>query len=150
MGRTRLQLNAFGERVTEKALTDALLEVCRRHNWTIMNFHVAPLFANTVTGQGRGRHEWWVELKPMTAETPTGPIMAVELDAELQRMHGDYAAKRRGGAIEAPYVRLVMPGVFDQWMQQNNRWGGQDKMPRCRSDREIADPLAKIARFSAD
>lgn len=150
MGRTRLQLNAFGERLAEKTLTDVLLAVCRRHNWTIVNFHVAPLPANAVTGQGRGRHEWWVELRPMTAETPTGPIMAVELDAELQRAHDDYAARRRSGAIEAPFVRLVMPGVFDEWMQQNDRWGGQDKMPRCRSDRAIADPLARIARFSAD
>lgn len=150
MGRTRLQLNAFGERLAEKTLTDVLLAVCRRHNWTIVNFHVAPLPTNAVTGQGRGRHEWWVELRPMTAETPTGPIMAVELDAELQRAHDDYAARRRGGAIDAPFVRLVMPGVFDEWMQQNDRWGGQDKMPRCRSDRAIADPLARIARFSAD
>lgn len=150
MGRTGLQLNAFGERLTEKTLTDVLLAVCRRHNWTIVNFHVAPLLANAVTGQGRGRHEWWVELKPVTAETPTGPLMAVELDAELQKAHEDYAARRRGGGIEPPFVRLVMPGVFDEWMQANDRWGGQDKMPRCRGDRAIADPLARIARFSAD
>ncbi len=150
VGRTRLHLNAFGERVVEKELTDALLEVCRRHGWTITNFHVAPLFANSVTGQNRGRHEWWVELKPFTTETPTGPNMAVELDGELQRVNRAYAEKRKGGGLEAPFVRLVMPGVFAQWMQENGKPGGQNKMPRCRGDRQIADALAKIARFSAD
>jgi hypothetical protein len=40
-----------------------------------------------------------------------------------------------------------MPGVFEHWMRSASKWGGQNKMPRCRSDREIADPLAEITRF---
>ena len=40
-----------------------------------------------------------------------------------------------------------MPGVFEQWMKKNGRWGGQHKMPRCRSDRQVADQLAELARF---
>ncbi len=42
-GRTALQLNAFGERVIEKELTDALLAVCSPNGWIITNFHVAPM-----------------------------------------------------------------------------------------------------------
>jgi len=150
VGRTRLQLSAFGEHVIEKELTDALLAVCQRHGWTIANFHVAPRFVNLVTGQTRGRHEWWVELRPMTVETPTGPVMATELDLELQRLNEDYEAKRKGGGLDAPIVRLVMPGVFEQWMRASGKWGGQSKMPRCRSDRLVADELAQLAPFSTD
>jgi hypothetical protein len=150
VGRTNLQLSAFGEHVIEKDITDALLAVCRRNRWTIVNFHVAPLFAGSTTGRGRGRHEWWVELKPGTALTPTGPIMAVELDTELKRLNGDYQAKRNGGALDAPYVRLVMPGVFEQWMIHHDKWGGQNKMPRCRSDRVIADELGGALQFAKD
>lgn len=150
VGRTKLQLSAFAEHVIEKELTDALTKVCRQSNWTIVNFHVAPLFTNSLTGQQRGKHEWWVELKPGTVITPTGPALAVELDAELQHLSNDYAAKRKGGGLEAPVVRLVMPGVFEQWMRSQDKWGGQNKMPRCRSDREVADGLAQIARFTAD
>ncbi|HEY0946109.1 MAG TPA: GH3 auxin-responsive promoter family protein [Opitutaceae bacterium] len=150
VGRTKLQLSAFGEHVIEKELTDALLTVCQRHGWTIVNFHVAPLFVNSAAGVNRGRHEWWVELKPLTNETPTGPAMAAELDVELQRLNDDYEAKRKGGGLEPPTVRLVMPGVFEQWMRAKGKWGGQHKMPRCRSDREVADDLAQIARFSRD
>lgn len=149
VGALRLQLNAFGERMAERELTDALVELCRRHNWRIVNFHVAPLHTPTVTGQARGRHEWWVELKPFTAETPTGPLMAVELDDDLQRRHAGYEARRRSGTLEAPYVRLVMPGVFAQWMQETGA-DAAGTMPTCRGDREIADALARIARFSAD
>jgi hypothetical protein len=150
IGRTKLQLSAFGEHVLEKELTDALLAVCHRHGWTIINFHVAPIFANAATGRKRGQHEWWVELKVPTIETPTGPVMAPELDAELKRLNDDYEAKRKGGGLDPPVVRLVMPGVFEHWMRSASKWGGQNKMPRCRSDREIADPLAEITRFHTE
>lgn len=150
VGRTKLQLSAFGEHVIEKELTDALLAVCQRHGWQIVNFHVAPVFVSSLTGQKRGRHEWWLELKSGTAETPTGPVIAAQLDVELQRINEDYEAKRRGGGLETPVVRLVIPGVFEHWMRQKGKWGGQNKMPRCRSDREIADELAGLTRFTSD
>jgi hypothetical protein len=147
VGRTVLQLNAFGERVVEKEITDALLAVSQRHGWTIVNFHVAPVFANTLTGQMRGCHEWWIELKVPTIETPTANVMTPELDTEIRRHNSDYEVKRAGRAMEPPTVRLVMPGVFEQWMKQQGRWGGENKMPRCRSDRVIADQLAELSRF---
>jgi hypothetical protein len=150
VGRTKLQLSAFGEHVIEKEVTDALLAVCSRHQWTIVNFHVAPIFANTLTGQTRGRHEWWIELRPGTVATPIGPQIAAEIDAELQKLNDDYAAKRRGGGLDAPVVRLVMPGVFKHWLEFQGKWGGQHKMPRCRSDRVIADGLAQVTNFAVD
>jgi hypothetical protein len=150
VGRTKLQLGAFGERVIEKEITDALISVCLRHGWTIVNFHVAPLFVNTNTGQLRGRHEWWIELKPGTVTTPIGPQMAGALDTELRRLNPDYDAKRKTGGMDAPFVRLVMPGMFEHWLRYQDKWGGQHKMPRCRSDRLIADELAQITNFARD
>lgn len=149
-GRTTLRLDAFGEVVIEKELTDALVTVCRRRDWAIVNFHVAPLFAAQLTGQKSGRHEWWVELKPGTIATPTGPQMAMELDAELTRVNPDYAARRKTGVIDAPFVRLVMPGVFQHWLTFHGRWGGEHKLARCRRDRLIADQLAQVTNFARD
>jgi hypothetical protein len=151
VGRTRLQLNAFGERVIEKEVTDALVAVCQRHNWMTVNFHVAPLLStHSLTGQNRGRHEWWIELKPGTVETPTGTQMATELDAEIVRLNPDYAARRKTGAIEPPFVRLVMPGVFEHLLRFHGKWGGEHKTARCRSDRLFADELAQITNFARD
>ncbi len=151
VGRTALQLNAFGERVMEKEVTDALVAVCERHQWTIVNFHVAPLLATGGhTSQVRGRHEWWVELKPGTVVTPIGPQIAAELEAEVQRACPEYAAKRKAGVMDSPTVRLVMPGVFEHWLRYRQRWGGQNKLARCRSDRLLADELAQITNFARD
>jgi hypothetical protein len=150
VGRTQLRLNAFDENVLEKELTDSIVAVCQRHNWTITNFHVAPLFISSLTGQARGRHEWWIELQPGTNQTPTGPILAGHLDADLSSRCESYASKRARGPMEPPVVRLVMPGFFAHWLDYQKMWGGQKKMPRCRSDRLIADDLAAIACFNAD
>jgi hypothetical protein len=150
VGRTKLQLSAFAERVPEKDLTEALVAICQRNGWMTVNFHVAPLFANVLAQRNRDRHEWWVELKPGTAITPTGPQMAIELDAELQGRNPDYSAKRQSDLLEPPIVRLVMPGLFEHWMRHQGKWDAQNKMPRCRSDREIADQLAQIANFAKD
>jgi len=150
VGRTELSIRVAGERVIEKEITDALVTVCHRRAWTIADFHVAPLVATTLTGAVRGRHEWWIELRPGTTATPTGPQMANELDPELQRLNPGYAALRRTGAIEAPFVRLVMPGVFEHWLRYQGRWGGHNKTPRSRNDRLIADELAQITSFARD
>lgn len=146
VGRTRLQLSSFGEHVSERELTDVLLEVCGRNGWTAVNFHVAPLLSRAGP-LPRGGHEWWIELRPGTIKTPTGPLMAPELDAALGRRNADYAARRQSGGIEPPVVRLLMPGVFDQWAQAHTPHAGSSRLTRCRSDRLIADQLMGLAKF---
>lgn len=150
VGRTSLDLGAFGERVAEKEVTDALLAVCQRQAWSIANFHVAPLFAANLTGQKRGRHEWWIELRRGNLATPIGPQISAALDAELGRLNPDYAARRKAGVIEPPTVRLVMPGVFEHWLRFKGKWGGENKTPRCRNDRLVADELAQVTNFARD
>ncbi|MBA4136304.1 MAG: hypothetical protein C0518_03190 [Opitutus sp.] len=145
-GRTEFLLNSFGEQVTERELSDALIDVCVRNQWEAVHFHVAPYFTRKVP-RVQGCHEWWVELRPGTMRTPTGPLLAAELDAELGRRNRDYTARRANGALEAPVVRLVMPGVFTQWSELHPTFGGPGKLARCRNDRLMADQLAGIARF---
>jgi GH3 auxin-responsive promoter. len=149
LGRLPQLLDTFAERVSEKDLTDALVTVAQRHGWSITDFHVAPLVASTLTGRTHGCHEWWIELKPRTIETPTGPLLAGELDAELIAQNPAYAARRRGGAMTPPIVRLVMPGFFAHWMRHHQRVGDQHKLPRSRTDRLIADELSAMACFNA-
>ena len=144
VGRTRLQLSAFGEHVIEKELTDTLAAVCAASGRTVANFHVAPRFPSSVDGAERGRHEWWVELKPTEGRALNALALAAELDADLQRRNEDYEAKRKGGGLDSPLVQLTAPGTFELWMRRRGKWGGQSKMPRCRSDRAIADELAML------
>jgi len=145
-GRTRLRLANFGEQVTERELTDALLAVCARQDWTAVSFHVAPLFTRPPPAP-HGGHEWWIELRPGTVKTPTGPVLADALDAALAERNPQYAALRKSRAMEPPQVRLVMPGTFDQWAGTHRPGSDAGRMARCRPDREVADQLAALTRF---
>ncbi len=145
VGRTRLQLSLFGEYVSERELTESLFEVCARHSWVPVNFHVSPLMKETIPVP-RGGHEWWVELRPGTVQTPTGPRLAMDLDEALSRRNRDYAQRRATASIEPPMVRLVMPGIFEQWAAEYRPLSGGN-FPCCRPDRLISDQLTAITRF---
>lgn len=147
VGRTRMQLNLFGEQVRDRELNESLLEACSTNNWVPVNVHVAP----EITQAGPnpvGRHEWWVELRPGTVKTPTGPLLAKILDYSLSSRNPSYRTLRESGRLESPLVRLVMPGVIEHWAQrypQQSRGG----LPCCRPDRLIADQLLDLTRFHA-
>lgn len=146
-GRIRLQLSTFDEQVSERELNEALLDVCSRHDWVPVNFHVAP-YLSRAGPNSHGGHEWWIELRPGTVKTPTGPLLAAELDAFLVRCNPVYAELRQSATIEPPIVRLVMPGVFEQWAAKHPVQSGGG-LPCCRADRLIADQLTIITRFHA-
>ncbi len=147
IGRTGLYLNAFGEQVTERELLETMLAVCSRNGWQPVSFHVAPFQQRIAAGRNIQCHEWWLELHTHTRKTPTANVLGPEFDAELAMRNRDYAARRNDRTINSPQVRLVMPGVFAQWAAQQHKTASLSKMPRCRSDRLIADQLAALTRF---
>ncbi len=147
VGRTGLYLNPFGEQVTERELMDTMLAVCARNGWRVVNFHVAPYQQRIAAGQEVRCHEWWLELHTHTLRTPTANVLGPEFDAELATRNRDYALRRNERTIHSPQVRLVMPGVFEQWAGKHHKTAGASKMPRCHSTRLIADQLAALARF---
>jgi hypothetical protein len=144
-GRTQLQLNAFGERVTERVLLETMIAVCAHNGWQVVSFHVAPYQRRVAAGQIVSCHEWWIELRTHTMKSPTANVLAPELDTEMARRNSDYAAKRASRILALPSVRLVMPGVFAQWAQSQRKT--TSKMPCCRPDRLIADQLEVIAGY---
>ncbi|MSU48043.1 MAG: hypothetical protein EXS37_02965 [Opitutus sp.] len=143
VGRTHLRLSAFGEHVIEKELTDSITEVDVAAGVRVVNFHVAPRFVESGVAGGRGRHEWWIELKPGIAAMPAATEISAALDRVLRRLNDDYDAKRQGGRLAEPIVPVMPAGSFELWLRSRGKWGGQNKMPRCRSDRAIADELAR-------
>ena len=67
------------------------------------------------------------------------------LDEELRRCNSDYDAKRQGSAtLLAPVVTNLPRGTFMRLMAAEGRLGGQNKVPRLRCDRELADKLLNL------
>lgn len=147
MGRAETVLPLAGEPLTERVLADALECVCTRQGWDIVHLHVAPHGHASLTGQCRGAHEWWIELRPGSRQTPTGPMIAEMIDTELKRLHPGYARQRSAGRIQEPLVRLVIPGVFDAWRERAVHDATPATLPVSLPTRRIADVLASFTRF---
>jgi hypothetical protein len=43
-----------------------------------------------------------------------------------------------------PVVISVKIGVFDQWLKQKGKLGGQNKIPRLMNDRTIVDEIISL------
>lgn len=150
VGRTMHRLDLAGEHVGEADVLETLRAVCARNAWSPLAVHVAPYVERLGPGQVARVHEWWLELRPHSVRTPLANVLAPELDAELRHRHAGYARRRDAGELGAPLVRLVVPGVFDEWARHHRKTAGAAKIPRCRSDRLIADQLAALAPFHQD
>jgi hypothetical protein len=147
VGRAGFRLNTVGENVSEYDLFKSLQAVCSRHGWSPIAFHVAPYEQRLGPGLVAHVHEWWLELGTHTVKTPMANVLGPELDSELLRRNADYAQRRRNNLLGAPQIRLVIPGVFERWSQQQGVSAGARKILPCRPDRLVADQLASLAPF---
>ncbi len=146
VGRIQHRLDTLGEHVTEHDVLETLQTVCTRNGWQPSACHVAPYEQRNGAGRSTSVHEWWLELHTHSVRTPMATILGPELDTELAQRHAGYAARRSRNLLGAPQVRLVMPGVFTRCLQTRPRLAA-GKLPLCRPDRLIADPLAALAPF---
>jgi hypothetical protein len=142
VGRTRHFVNAFGENVIVEEVERALVEACRRTRAEVVEFTVAPRYAQS--SEARGQHDWLVEFTTF----PAAPLetFARVLDDTLQQLNTDYRTKRAGDVgMVAPRVFVLPPGTFYAWMRSRGKLGGQHKVPRVTNDRTVADGLLRAA-----
>ncbi len=125
-GRQRFFLNAFGEHVSEEEMDRAIAEAARAGGGEAREYAVLPEYPDH--RRPRGRHLWLVEFQRPPESLDA---FALALDRVLANGNDDYRAHRSGSAqLEPPRVRLLPQGAFYAWMQQRNKLGGQNKVPR--------------------
>ncbi len=138
-GRTKCYINAFGEEVMVHNTDAALAAACSQMECTVGNYTVAPVFSRD--GR-RGRHQWLIE---WTAAPKDAAAFASLLDHMLQAENSDYQAKRSGNIFLDPLEVVEAPaGLFDRWLQNTGKLGGQRKVPRLSNDRNIMNQLLKL------
>lgn len=139
-GRTKSFINAFGEELMVYNADAAMTRAASQTGAEVADYTAAPVYAE---GNRRGRHQWVIEF----TRPPQGGIdtFAEILDRELQRENSDYQAKRAGGLfLEPPEIIVASPGLFNRWLGETGKLGGQRKMPRLSNDRKIIDNLLKL------
>ena len=139
-GRTQSYINVFGEELVVDNAERAVEAACRATGADVVEYTVAPVYMGGYHTQGA--HQWLVEFRTMPDSVER---WCEVLDEELCRCNSDYDAKRQGSAtLLAPVVTILPRGTFMRQMTAEGRLGGQNKVPRLRCDRELADALLNL------
>jgi len=139
-GRTKHFLSAFGEHLIVEEAEEAVRTACGRTGARVLDFTAAPVFPEK-SGE-LPRHEWLIEF-----ETPPADLAAFGqvIDERLGELNADYAVHRRDDAsLLPPRVTALRPGSFYAFMKARGKLGGQNKVPRLKNDRELADMLHEL------
>ena len=135
-GRTKHHINVFGEELIIENAEDALKKVCKKTGSEIVDYTAAPIF---MKGKEKGAHEWLIEFK-----TPPKNMDHFNklFDTALKSLNSDYEAKRYNNmTLNKPSIHLARPQLFYDWLKQNNKLGGQHKIPRLSNTRDYIEEL---------
>jgi len=138
-GRTKHHINVFGEELIIENAEQALKKVCKRTKAEIVDFTAAPIF---MKGKEKGAHEWLIEFK-----TPPKDINYFNelFDNALKSLNSDYEAKRYNNiTLNKPKINVARTHLFHDWLKQNDKLGGQHKVPRLSNTRDYLVDLLKL------
>jgi len=141
VGRSRLGLNAFGERLIQEDLDGAVAEASRALGISVRSYTVTSYFPTVAPPCGG--HLWLIEF-----DGPPPPIEAflARCDASLRQASADYSKYRTGDyAIAAPKAIVLTPGTFYEWARRHGRLGGQHKVPCVPWSLEMVEELKGIS-----
>lgn len=140
-GRTKHHINAFGEELIIENAEEALKKASRQVACKIKDYTAAPIF---MKGKEKGAHEWMIEFKQQPKDMGE---FTQALDAQLQAINSDYAAKRYNNmTLNAPTIHTARENLFYDWLKENNKLGGQHKIPRLSNSRDFIDELNALNR----
>ena len=138
-GRTKHHINVFGEELIIENAEAALRKAAKLTHSEIIDYTAGPIF---MEGKEKGAHEWIIEFKKHPYDIDTFNQL---LDAFLQEVNSDYEAKRyRNITLKFPKIHTARKDLFKDWLKQNDKLGGQHKIPRLSSSREFLEKSLKL------
>ena len=138
-GRTKHHINVFGEELMVENTDTALAKTCKTFNCEVVDYTVAPIF---MKDKEKGAHEWIIEFKNAPEDIVK---FSQALDENIQAVNSDYEAKRYNNMTLNPLVLLVArPHLFYDWLKQQDKLGGQHKIPRLSNERTYLEQLLQL------
>jgi hypothetical protein len=134
-GRIKHFISAFGEHVIAEEVDASLAEACSQFNVNVVEYTVAPQIQGS---EPLPYHEWFIEFEQPPSDMPA---FRLYLDACMQRKNIYYADLITGKVLQPLQIVPMRQHAFIDYMKSKGRLGGQNKLPRLKNDREIADEL---------
>ena len=140
-GRTKFFINAFGEELIVDNAEKGLECACRATGADVREYTAAPVFMDS---EGKCRHQWLIEFARQPQDLSA---FARILDESLQQINSDYEAKRYKDITLQPLeIVVARPGLFDDWLKQKGKLGGQHKIPRLSNHRDFIEEMMQLNR----
>ncbi|TKS56333.1 GH3 auxin-responsive promoter family protein [Mesohalobacter halotolerans] len=138
-GRTKHHINVFGEELIIENAEAALKKAALKHDVEIIDYTVGPIF---MEGKDKGAHEWIIEFK----KAPESLVQFKQsLDDNLRAVNSDYDAKRdRDTTLKMLKLNKAKAGLFYSWLKNNEKLGGQHKIPRLSNERKYIEELLTL------
>jgi hypothetical protein len=138
-GRTKHHINVFGEELMVENTDQAISKTCQITNTEVVDYTVAPIF---MEGKEKGAHEWMIEFKNKPENLQDFQKI---LDETLQSLNSDYEAKRYNNMTLNPLViNVARPNLFYDWLKEQDKLGGQHKIPRLSNKRDYLEQLKNL------
>lgn len=135
-GRTKCFINAFGEELIVDNAERGLAYACQKTGAVVSEYTAAPVFMDD---KAKCRHQWVIEFAKAPADLTD---FAATLDRKLQELNSDYEAKRYKSITLQPLeIIMARTGLFNDWLRNKGKLGGQSKVPRLSNDRRIIEEL---------
>ena len=138
-GRTKHFINAFGEELIVDNAEQGLAYACEQTGAEVSEYTAAPVFMDA---NAKCRHQWLIEFAKRPQDLQQ---FADLLDKRLQEINSDYEAKRYKN-ITLQHLEIVeaRQNLFNDWLKQRGKLGGQHKVPRLSNSRDIIEQLLKL------
>lgn len=138
-GRTKHHINVFGEELMVENTDTALAKTCKTFNCEVVDYTVAPIF---MKDKEKGAHEWIIEFKNAPEDIAK---FTQALDENIQALNSDYEAKRYNNMTLNPLVlNVARENLFYDWLKQQDKLGGQHKIPRLSNERTYLEQLLQL------
>jgi hypothetical protein len=139
-GRTKLFLSLCGEHLSQDNMSRAIELVADQFNIGISEYTVAGLNYENLFA-----HHWYLG----TNDVVDKDKIRIAIDEHLKTLNDDYRVERMAGLKEI-FIDLLPNHVFNDWMRENGKEGGQNKFPRVIKTERYESWKAHVLKYKLE
>lgn len=116
-----------------------LAYACEKTGAQVSEYTAAPVYMDS---NAKCRHQWLIEFSKEPASLQEFSDL---LDQKLQEINSDYEAKRSHDVtLQHLEVIKARPELFNEWLKNKGKLGGQHKIPRLSNSRKNIEEMLEL------
>lgn len=135
-GRIKHYISAFGEHVIAEEVDYAMNQAMDKFGFSVVEYTVAPNI--TPENAEKPYHHWLIEFDSVPDDLKQ---VALFLNDCMRQKNVYYNDLIEGNILQNAKITILKKGAFIEYMKQQGKLGGQNKVPRLSNNSDIANDL---------